>query len=591
VRTDLRALLVLAIALAAALGLSACQRDLAPPLVEVTELSPSEVELGDRLELRGAGFPQGRTARITLRGALHRPGAPPVDAAIEAEGVVANPSQIELTFDERLEERFCGKGDRAIHTTFAGDVEVAFASSVPGAPPLIGTLRGASLDARPTSVSARTADARAAEGLRALAFLGMIPGPPTPRGLAIEQVASGSEADRAGIQSGDLLVAVDGVRVSRIEDVGPSSSRSAALTTRRGAEGTLDVRVVSLTGYAGARIPAELGPAIVLALLALALVVLLLVPGPAALDVLELRVAARVRRSSGRVMLGALFGRGRDALVSVAASLLLATFALGPHVLGREVDVAALAVAAFALLLTSRVSWAPSALGPLRAAASVAPSAALLILAVVVALADGGAIQLAELVRAQGGAPWETAAAQRPAAALLAAAYLGALGAILRVRDAGSAPFAAGAAGPTDAPRAGERLGLLVASVLAVALFFGGWQLPGVLPSRSLPLQALAAALFVAKTWALAALVLGAVRIASPWSARDARSFAAKRVLPLVLGAGALSLAARRAPPLAELPSAFGVALVVLLALVLVRSVVRVRLAVTRPEPQASPFL
>src|SRR2546428_617188 len=46
-----------------------------------------------------------------------------------------------------------------------------------------------------------------------------------------------------------------------------------------------------------------------------------------------------------------------------------------------------------------------------------------------------------------------------------------------------------------------ERLGLVVAAGLGVAVFFGGWQLPGGVEARSTVLQAVAALLFVAKTW------------------------------------------------------------------------------------------
>ena len=82
-------LLFLLVSALAVLGLGGCERDGVPPLVEVTEVSPREIELGDRLELKGAGFPQGRSGRITFRGTMWRPGQTPITgASVEAEGIV-----------------------------------------------------------------------------------------------------------------------------------------------------------------------------------------------------------------------------------------------------------------------------------------------------------------------------------------------------------------------------------------------------------------------------------------------------------------------------------------------------------------------
>src|SRR5438552_2409763 len=108
--------------------------------------------------------------------------------AIDAEGVVATNERVEIAFRDALEEAFCGHGDRAAHATFVGDVEVAFASKAPGAPPLAGMLRGVILDVRPVSVGAAVLDARAIEGGRVLAFLGLVTTTPSARGLLIDEV-------------------------------------------------------------------------------------------------------------------------------------------------------------------------------------------------------------------------------------------------------------------------------------------------------------------------------------------------------------------------------------------------------------------
>lgn len=598
-------LLLLSILLVVAtLGLAGCERDGIPPLVEVSEVSPRAVEVGDRMELVGAGFPQGRAAHITFRGSLLRPGEAPVNgASIECEGVVTSSDHIEIVVTEPLEDRFCGHGDHALHTTMNGDVEVAFASSAPGAPPLVGVMHGMTLDVTPSSVRAGVTQARTAEGARVLAFLGVEPGAVTPRGLPLEKVAPGSPADQAGFQPGDLLSAVDGVHVREISDVAPASARSARFTIRHGDSGTEETKTVAMIGYAGERIPSEYAPALLMVGLALAVLLLLVLPAPAIASALELRVARRLRSASAKRAAGALFGRGPRAVGSALASVLVSTFALGPHVVGDDLDGAVLLVSAIALFLASRVASARGSRGALRAAADVAAPGLVLGAAIAGMVVHGGALHLVEIVRSQGGSPWEVAATRQPVACVLAFAYLGALLVLLRARDEatlltdvrveeservhGAAPRA-----PTeDTGRLLERFALVVACALGVAVFFGGWQLPAGIEPRTLPLQAAGAVLFVVKTWALAGLLLGAASIASPWTAREARAFLLRRLVPALLLGAALAAASRRLTPSESLETALGITVVTAVLLFVLRTVLRVRGAMIRPEPHASPFL
>lgn len=591
----------------AALGLSACERDGIPPLVEVTEVSPREIEVGDRLELRGAGFPQGRAARVTLRGTLYRPGRSPVHgASIEAQGVVASNDRIEVVVGEALEERLCGHGDHALHTTMVGDVEVAFASSAPGAPPLVGVMHGLTLDVTPSSVRASVVEARAAEGARVLAFLGVTPGPATPRGVPIDKVAPGSPGDRAGFQAGSLISAVDGVHVRETSDVAPASARTAQITLRHPDSGSEETKTVPMIGYAGERIPLEYGAALLVVGLALAALLLLVLPAPTIASALELRVARRLRVSGLKPAVLALFGRGPRAIASALASVLVATFALGPHVVAAELDAAVLLVTALALFLAARVASAGGARASLRAAAEVGIAGLVLAASIAGVVVHGGAMHLVEIVRSQGGAPWEFAALRQPVSFALAFAYVGALLVVLRARD--DVPLLADArvdegqvvrtraSAPAQAPvehngRLLERLGLLVACALGVAVFFGGWQLPGGIEPRSTLLQIVAALVFVAKTWALAGVLLGASSIASPWSTREARRFVLRRLLPaLVLGAALVALS-RRLSPSESLEAAVGMTVVTAGVLLVLRTAFRIRGAMQRPEPHASPFL
>jgi NADH-quinone oxidoreductase subunit H len=595
----------LALIALAGLGLPACERDATPPLVEVTEVSPREIEVGDRVELSGAGFPQGRAAHVTFRGTLYRPGRAPVEgASVEAEGVVTSSDRVDIVVGEALEERLCGRGDHAVHTTMVGDVEVAFASSAPGAPPLVGIMHGMILDATPSSVRASVVESRLAEGSRLLAFLGVTPGAATPRGLPIEGVLPGSPADRAGFRAGGLISAVDGVHVRDVSDVAAASARAARFTLRDGDSGTEETKTVPMIGYAGERIPIEYRSALLLIGLALAALLLLVLPAPTIASALELRVARRLRASGAKAAARALFGRGARAIGSALASVLVATFALGPHVVGADLDGAVLLVSAVALFLASRVAQTRGGLASVRAAAELGIAALVLAASIAGVVVHGGALRLTEIVAAQGGAPWEFAALRQPVYAALAFAYVGALLVVLRARD--DVPLLADARvdeSEVVRPRAKKparvepngrllaRLGLLVASALGVAAFFGGWQLPGGIEPRSGLLQAAAALVFVAKTWALAGALLGASSLASPWSTAEARRFVVRRLLPaLVLGA-VLTALSRRLSPSDSLEAALGVTVVAALVLLALRTALRIRDAMSRPEPHASPFL
>lgn len=574
--------------------LAGCERQVAPPLVEVTELAPREIEPGDRLEVHGAGFPQGRAGKVTLEGTVFRAGEPPVrGVSIDVEGTVSAPDRLELVVREELAERVCGRGDHAVHATFRGDVEVAFASNNQGAPPLVGVMRGVELDVIPSSARASVLDARAAEGGRVLAFLGIVPGSPSPRGLPIEAVSAGSLAERAGIQVGDVLVSVDGVHVLSVGDVLAASARAVELTIRHADSGVEETKTVSLIAYAGERVPTEYAPALLVVGLALALLVLLVLPGPPSLAALELRIASRVRRTTARALARALFGSGRLAALSAIASAVVAAFALTPYVVGRETDGVVLLAASASALLWSRSALERGALSSLRTLARLLPAVLVMGGALALAVGQVGALELAEIVRLQGGAPWQFAAARHPSCAVLGTAYAVAVVAVLRARPGGEGRAPDADARAATAPHAAllERAGLLLAAALGVTVFLGGWQLPGALEARGRGLLLLSATVFLAKTWLSAATLLGASRVTPSLAPREVLTLALKKLVPALLVGAALVAASRRLVPSVALETAFGGTLVALGTLFAVRMAARVRSAVGRPEPHASPFL
>jgi NADH-quinone oxidoreductase subunit H len=581
----------------ALLSLWGCERSVAPPLVEVTELSPRAIEPGDRLEVHGSGFPQGRQGRVTLEGSIFRPGeARTRGVTIETEGTVATPDRLEIVVRDALAERFCGYGDRASHATFRGDVEVSFASTTPGAPPLVGILRGATLDVEPSSARASITDARVVEGGRLLAFLGVVPGAPTPRGVPIEQVRAGSLAARSGFQVGDVLAAVDGVHVLTLGDVVPASARAVELTIRHADSGLEETKTLSLIEYSGERVPAEYAPALVLVGLALAVLVLLVLPGPPSLAALEMRIASRVRRTTLGELFGSLVGSGRHAALSAIATAMIAAFALTPYVVGPELDGAFLLTGAAAMLVWSRVAGEPGPLASLRTFVQLTAAALAMVGAIALTIVQVGAIELAELVRLQGGAPWQFTAARHPACAILALVYGAAIVGIIRTRMPSTVTPATNEldrrakAAPAPAVLL-ERGGLLAAAGLGVTTFFGGWQLPGITAPRAHGLLLVAAMLFAAKTWVAAALLFGAGRVASSFRPREVVGLVWKRLLPGLLVAAALVAVSRRLVPSMAVETAFGATLVAVAALFFVRLAARVHAAATRPEPHASPFL
>lgn len=587
IRSTLRVLVLacfLAAAFASGLG---CDRQVAPPLVDVAEVAPREVESGDRLEIHGSGFPQGRSARVTFEGTLFRPGAEPLGGVtIEADGVTTASDRVEVVVRESITERFCGRGDAAAHATFRGEVRIGFASSNIGAPPLVGRLREATLDVLPVSVRGAVRDARLAEGARVLAYLGITSGTPTARGLPVEQVRPSSLAEHAGIQVGDVVTSIDGVSALSTADVLPVSARTTELTIRRADSGAEETKTLSMADYAAGRVPSEFVPALLVVGLALVLLVLLMLPGPASLVVFELEIARRLRGTSLRAAAAGLFGRGRLALVSVIASAVIVAFALVPYVVGRELDVVLFLAFAASMLVWSRVALEQGAFASLRTLFRLAFAALVMVAAIVIALLQLGAIELGEIVRFQGGAPWEFHAARHPACAVAFVAFIAAVVSVMRVR-----PDVTATKRNTVLSQTVERIGLLFASALGVTVFLGGWQLPGLTEPKTRLLVLLAAVFFVAKTWLVAGLALAASRLATRITPVELVFVVLKRLIPALLAAGVLTALSRRIVPSIAVETAFGGTLAALVALFAARLAARVRGALARPEPHASPFL
>jgi NADH-quinone oxidoreductase subunit H len=541
--------------LAALFTLGGCQRDAGPQLIEVLDMAPHEVERGDRVELIGTSFPTGKKAKVTFRGELHRPGERVATAEITADGNAATPSEIEVDFTESLEQIFCGAGEASAHTTFTGDVEVAFPAATAGAPPVVATLHAATLDVRPPSPRRALLDARIKEGQNALAFLGIRPSKSVlpSGGVLVESVDPGSRAEKAAIAGGDTLVAFDQVRIASVADVIPSgTSATATISLRRGTAPAESKHEINVAGFRASP-PADLYGAALLLLVAAAAILLFMAPTAGILTWVERRVAGRMQSRIGPNRAGPqgffvwvadgikmlfkedvvpnasdrpLF-RMAPYLVFVGVSATFVVMPFGQYLIAADLDVGILYVLAVTSLVTIGLlsgGWASnnkySLLGGVRSAAQIVSYEVPGAIAVACIVMMTGSLRMQEIIRAQGGWPWEWFLFKNPVTFALFFLYF-------------TTALAEGNRAPFDLPEAESELiagyateysgmrylffffaewaNVFVMSGIAAALFLGGWQLPG-LPGGAqeahLWLQLLGAAVFLFKAWALIFVVI-----------------------------------------------------------------------------------
>jgi NADH-quinone oxidoreductase subunit H len=506
-----------------ATGVGGCARDPAPPLLDVSEVTPHEVERGERLEIRGRGFGEGRLAHLTFRGLLHRPGEEPETATLETSATATSEEAVELMIDERTLALFCRDGDRLDHTTFTGDLDVAFAPAMVGAPPVSAVLHGVRLDVAPPIRERLRDEAMALEGQRVLEDLGLRvdPTPVAAGGFVVREVVDGSAAAKAQLAPGDTLVTVDEVSLDSLADARPGGGTEVVLGVHAAA--TTATRNVTLPlGALGSTAPRAVTTTATILGLALALLVLFLAPRFAFLDWLELRLAERLQsaRRRGRSLFTGTGGPGFLLFATLASvAVLVLPFA---DSLGLDLDVGLL----FVLAVTARIVAALLSSNGIRRRGMIALQT--LVEQVPAALALGcvvllsGSLRLREIVGQQGGAPWDWTVFRTPAALFLVAAFLAAAAA----PSAPSAGYDGANASPaTSLPEAeidrrrtsrDARLRateeppvapahLFVLAVLAAALFFGGWRVPGAGEHGDAlgALRLAGAALFVAKAWAI----------------------------------------------------------------------------------------
>ncbi|MDB4994289.1 MAG: ndhA, partial [Myxococcaceae bacterium] len=538
--------------------LAACERDASPQLITVLDLAPREAEVGDRLELTGTGFPQGRAAHVTFHGTLNRPGeAPVLGADIPLEGVVTSAQVIELVYGEPLEAVFCRAGEDAVHTTFEGEVEVAFAAAAAGAPPIVATLRDVTLDLRPPAPRRGIAEARAHEGERALAYAGIHLGERSSSsgGLLVAEIEPGSRAETAGILPGDLLVGFDHVRVGSVADVIPAPRRpTIAVGIRRGTSAREEIREIKMDGYRPPP-PSDLLAAALVLGVATALLLLFTAPRGAWLAWLSRRFSASHHVESAASSVPRI-GPTVSRILFAAVTLLWAAVPIAMHPLVRELDAGvpfAFAVTSLALVACASARGFRAKIAAAVRVVSLDVPAAIALVSVVVMT---GSVRLHEVVRAQGALPWEWFVFKTPMAFLAFATFLVVLVAqglpeATSLGEHGALGLLAPKpAAPEDDARPFARaiadwVHLAVLSGLAAAAFLGGWQIPGLAPGEatSLVWRLVGAVLLVLKTLAVMALLVRTRRALPGMTSRSVIGLAWRVLVPLAALALLLTLA------------------------------------------------
>jgi len=572
--------------------LGACDREVAPQLVSVAEMTPREVEVGDRIEIAGLGFPQGKAALVTFEGTLRRPGELPLEGSVvQTEGLVSGPQTIELAYTDALQALFCGSGDRERHTAFDGQVTVAFTAVAPGAPPISATLRDVSLDLRPPAPRAEIAEARGHEGERALAYAGIhVDSRPLPAGgLVVASVDPGSRAERAGVLAADRITRFEGVRVASLADAVPSGARAAVtLGVSRGASAREEVIEMPLDGFRTSAPRGLLAAACIIGLAAAALL-LLGGPSPAIVGWLEDRLASAVRDGRLAILARGLAPAGtapRRLWVHFGAALAVAS---APLVAG-DVDVAVAWLVEVSALVTLAIVVRRGALSRAARAARIATYAIARGAAIVAVVIAAGSVRFVDIARAQGGAPWGWNVFRTPVGWALFAAF------VLPVLARPTADAGGAADDPSRGPALllGDWAALVATAAVASVLFFGGWELPGMSPGEQNARAAyrlLGCAVFAGKS---AAVFAGLVTLRAALPELRERSLlvvAWSALVPAALAAAAASFAWTTWGPGARgeaLAGGVALALILLGAAVFAR---RVRAAGRAPRLHVNPFL
>jgi len=557
----------LVVVLSALLGLLGCAADGGPELLNVIDVVPRAVDVGDRIEILGTNLPTGeaREAVVTFRGELRRPGQAPLpDQVIEVDRAQISGDKVTMLFTEGLQTRFCGRGDDAVHTTFLGDVVVQVPPITPGGLPVTGTVKAVTVDFIPPTPRRAVIEAREKEGARALEFFGLTVSPdsPTSGGLSVAAVRAQSPANRAQVLPGDIITSFEGVKVLSLGDMAPSGhERLPILGIKRGDAPPVE-RQISAEGFKASAPTDLLGAGLILGIAA-AIILLFMAPTAGIITWVERRVSARMQSRIGPNRAGPqgflvwladgiksilkediipaesdkLLFRLAPYLVFVGVSATFVVMPFGQYLIAADLDIGILFVIAVTSLVTIGLmtgGWASnnkwSLLGGIRSAAQIISYEIPGAVAIVCVVMLTGSLRMQDIIVAQGGTgasvidvggwPWYWFVFRNPIMFALFFLYF-------------TTALAEGNRAPFDLPEAESELvagysteysgmrylffffaewaNVFVMSGIASALFLGGWQIPGVSPAQqeaSFGLQLLGAFIFLLKSWILIFVVI-----------------------------------------------------------------------------------
>ena len=577
----MRAITIMALGAGVCATTACVESPASPDLVSVTGLSPQIVEMGDSLQVSGHGFPEGVAARLSFRGDLFRAGRVPernVDIVVRSQDT--SKDTITLSVNDEIEQAFCGTGDMAVHATFRGNVNIAFAARASGMAPVSGTLRDVDFEVEPKLKSYQVEQERQRVSNEALGFLGITLG---DNGLAdcCTVLTVQGRALLAGLKQGDRLLNFDGVSVIRPSDLVPSGrNRTGRITVRREGSQSPLVRDIDVQGFRWT-IPSELAPALACLLTALGILISAVSPIRSLLRSLASAIArgleqrlrsdaqnwTRIRVISALKHCATDFPLPESASVKVASlggvvalGSLAAVMAIREELLSAELDlplwwlVTSLAITLTAFLLSivhRRNKPIRSLVCATQALLHQIPLLALIASIVVVT----GTSRVADIVHAQGGWPQDWLIVHDPALCVSAILVLVTL--IPTVAPPGkiaisnsSLPSELGyqvdSASEALISFVANRLHVWVQALLFSILVLGGWSLPGldsVAGIHHVALKLIAIAGLLAKTWTVVAIVSMIRWSMGALSLQHTASWILRRGLPLSLSASVLTLA------------------------------------------------
>lgn len=523
--------------LAFALCVGCDAHDNSPNLLEVSDLNPHALEVGDRLTLIGSGFPEGRAAKVSFRGDVFRAGQSPLrDVTIVATAAASDPHSIAVTLNAELAREFCGVGD-AVHATFRGATTAAFQARESGAPPVRGTLEGVVLDVNPASISKAALAAHEAEAQRFAEYAGMTVVHSEERDvLLIDTLEPEGRASRAGLLPGDALLELDGVRLESIADfIPPPRARLSHVSVRRGDEQAPSTFALDVAGFQPGS-PSELAPAATVLGFAVALLLLFASPLGRALSWLEARLASRIRdrgkpsawaRARGdlkslsflRIALNELPTSPLPYFVFIMDSAWLTLLAMNRTIWARELDLPVLflgsltALCATALVVGGREPGRRFSLSAgLRHVLVTLVFQTPVLAAMACAVLLSGSLRSDDILAAQGGWPWQWFAFASPISlGIFVLLVLGLVPLVSRAPSALQASVASASATLRQGPTLPEWSHLILTSGVISLVFLGGPRLPGLSafdPSSAIWLQVCGALLFQAKAVVVLSTVL-----------------------------------------------------------------------------------